>query len=580
MRHKPIILDTKKVASRPTIAATASVEASAKSAVTEAFPMDYDGVPYETITKHLELLLGGKPVMGGRNNHIYAMACQLRYICDHNAEWVAAVMPSYGEEPAKVKQTCASACSRPQAREMSATIRKALDMAREEHQAKDGRKEGKEVGNYFLKEPPLPQKLPKFVEDAISPFPQYQRAAMAIACFTPLMSYFSATRCRYIDNSWMEPSSMCVLAGEAGKGKGGHKLMCKAMCQQMRESDAKSIEKEDEWREKTRGLGANDQKPPRPKDICVQQLAGDVTKAALTQRQADCYRAGGKFIYSYFSEASMLKGVSNELATLIKLAYDCDEKGAERATAQAESGSFPLRWNFSVSCNKTVLNQTFNFAETLYDGTLQRITFAILPKREVDPTTKGRELVPTYDASIESDYANKLRKYTEAVSKEKGDYESPAELVECSYKRCDEKWDMFQDSEDDFIEDYGNRTIAKAHKIGFTLWVLNGHEWSQEIEDFTKWAFYYMMWASATLLHKAYIDGVEASRLDVSPVKAAKNMLDMLKDTFTYDDLVAVRRTLGKSIERINVHNQLRTWRCRGRIMEAADGTYVKAPRK
>ena len=41
------------------------------------------------------------------------------------------------------------------------------------------------------------------------------------------------------------------------------------------------------------------------------------------------------------------------------------------------------------------------------------------------------------------------------------------------------------------------------------------------------------------------------------------NMLTLLKDEFTMEDLILVRRKLGKSIDTTSVKNQLNTWRVR-----------------
>ena len=442
----------------------------------------FQGIPYPLIVSHLETLLGGKPEHGARNNHIFAMACNLRYICNHDAEWVMSICPTYGEARDKASATIRSACNRAQSITMSDTMKRALAMASAEYQLSH-RSQSDENGDYRIAQPKMPDVLPRFVEEAIAPFPDYQRPALALACFTPLMAYFSGTRFRYIDNTWMEPSSMFVLAGGAGKGKGGHKILVEAITRLMKEQDEENKLRDEEWKKADKETADNRKHKARPEDICYQKLCGDVTTSALTQRQGDCYRAGGKFIYSYFSEASMLKGVASDLAMLVKIAYDCDERGAARSSSKGESGEYPLRWNFSVSCNKTVLHKTFNFSETLHDGTLQRLTFAVLPERKPEAGARGRDLVPRYKDHDE-EYDRRMRRYAEKVQKVKGDFESPEELTELSFCRCDDKYDIYQNADDQFFEDYGNRTIAIAHKIGFTLWVLNDMEWSGVIDEF------------------------------------------------------------------------------------------------
>ena len=539
-----------------------------------AYPASYNNVPYSLIVNHLENLLGGKPEHGARNNHIFAMACNLRYICNHDADWVISICPTYGEAREKASSTIRSACNRAQSITMSDTMRRALALASAEYQLSH-RSQSDENGDYRIAQPQMPDVLPKFVKEAIAPFPDYQRPALALACFTPLMAYFSGTRFRYIDNNWMEPSSMFVLAGGAGKGKGGHKILVEAITRLMKEQDEENKLRDEEWKKADKETADNRKHKSRPDDICYQKLCGDVTTSALTQRQGDCHRAGGKFIYSYFSEASMLKGVANDLAMLVKIAYDCDERGAARSSSKGESGEYPLRWNFSVSCNKTVLHKTFNFSETLHDGTLQRLTFALLPERKPEAGARGRDLVPRYKDHDE-EYDRQMRLYAEKVQKVKGDFESPEELTELSFCRCDDKYDIYQNADDQFFEDFGNRTIAIAHKIGFTLWVLNDMEWSPVIEEFVTWAFWYMMWAKCVLLRESYYATLEGKSFDTSGNPGPRNMLTQLKNRFALADLIQLRRQEQKSTDEEDVRHQIAVWLNRGHITEVEMNVYEK----
>lgn len=50
-----------------------------------------------SIVRELERQMGGAPEPGMRSNFIFCMACHLRHVCDDNAEWIAAIMPTYGQ---------------------------------------------------------------------------------------------------------------------------------------------------------------------------------------------------------------------------------------------------------------------------------------------------------------------------------------------------------------------------------------------------------------------------------------------------------------------------------------------------
>lgn len=56
---------------------------------------------YPELVSVLEDQLGGIPTHGSRNNFIFTMACHLRYVCNDDPEWIAQVLPTYGENREK-----------------------------------------------------------------------------------------------------------------------------------------------------------------------------------------------------------------------------------------------------------------------------------------------------------------------------------------------------------------------------------------------------------------------------------------------------------------------------------------------
>ena len=94
------------------------------------FETEYNGVSYSDIVSRLEEQLGGRPERGARNAFIFTMACNLRYICNDDAQWVASILPTYGEEPQKHRMTIQSAINRPMSREMPETLKRALGVAK------------------------------------------------------------------------------------------------------------------------------------------------------------------------------------------------------------------------------------------------------------------------------------------------------------------------------------------------------------------------------------------------------------------------------------------------------------------
>ena len=105
------------------------VERNVAEGVT-SYPTDYNGIEYGVVVERLEEQLGGRPERGARNSFIFTMACNLRYICNDDAAWIASILPTYGEDAQKHRQTIQSAINRPMSREMPETLKRALGVAK------------------------------------------------------------------------------------------------------------------------------------------------------------------------------------------------------------------------------------------------------------------------------------------------------------------------------------------------------------------------------------------------------------------------------------------------------------------
>ena len=114
----------------PCAGSFASAQDDTKGA--EQYPTSYEGMEYTEIVQRLEEQLGGRPEHGARNSFIFSMACNLRYICNDDAAWIASILPTYGEDPQKHRTTVQSAVNRPMSRTMPETLARALRVAQGE----------------------------------------------------------------------------------------------------------------------------------------------------------------------------------------------------------------------------------------------------------------------------------------------------------------------------------------------------------------------------------------------------------------------------------------------------------------
>ncbi|MBQ5912413.1 MAG: hypothetical protein IIW93_04885, partial [Bacteroidaceae bacterium] len=162
------------------------------------YPSTYQTIPYPLILEVLEEQMGGTPEHGSRNNFIFSMACHLRYICDDDPEWIAKVLPTYGESRDKWMATIRSACNRNQTKRMPRIMERTLEVCKSRLGMQE---EQEEVAEQDADTPPpMPKNLPPLIKLLISRTPDIYKAAVAHAVFPALATHLWQTRFRYIDN--------------------------------------------------------------------------------------------------------------------------------------------------------------------------------------------------------------------------------------------------------------------------------------------------------------------------------------------------------------------------------------------
>ena len=111
--------------------------------------------------------------------------------------------------------------------------------------------------------------------------------------------------------------------------------------------------------------------------------------------------------------------------------------------------------------------------------------------------------------------------------------------------------------------------------MAICIYVANGMKWEANIKPFCRWSLHYDLWL------KLHYFGDFIRRADEeTPVSkhGPRNMLELLPEEFTANDLSNVRFTQGK--DREGAANQLYQWVHRGLILHLTDDRYKKVPKK
>jgi len=515
----------------------------------------FKGIPYEAIVQALAEQLGGVPEHGARNNFIFSMACHLRYVCNDDAEWIARILPTYGEEREKWMSTIRSAVNRPQSRTMPQLVKRALDVAK---MSEEGRTKSEESNT----PPTLPKRLPPLIELLTRHVPAHARAAVAHAVFPALGAHLGGVKFRYVDNVEHEATFMCVLLAKMSSGKSAVNKPIEYILADIVERDMLNRQREQEWKNSLNTKGANKEKPKRPDDLCIQVLVSDMTNAAFVQRLAD---AQEKFLYTQMDELELLDQLKtssrgNQVSQLIRLAFDQGLYGQERVGSQSVTARVRVKWNWNAS--STIQKGKWYFRGALTDGTLSRLNFCTM-----EPTKAGE--IPVYGTYDET-FADELRPYIERLNAATGRVEC-AEAEALARRLLEENAERSLLTDDEAYEMLSFRANVIAYLKAMTLYIAQG-EWTPEIAEFVRWSEEYDLWCKMHFFGEQLRTEMNRENLIVSP--GPRNMLELLPTRFTREDVVAIRRAQGKSE---NPTLMLSNWKKRGYIeLDETTDEYIK----
>ena len=528
---------------------------------TATFEDNFDGILYPQIIKAMEERLGGVPAQGARNNFIFAMACNLRYVCNDDPNWIAQILPRYGEEEQKFKSTIRSACNRPQTKAVPEIVARVLEQARKQQQTD----EIVQANGVRAPQPPaMPQKLTKFMRLITKNVPQHLQPAVAMGIFPALGAHCRNVKFRYNDNALVEPSFMNVLVAEMSSGKSCVNEPINAIMADIKERDATNRKLMQEYKELYDTCPANEQKPERPKGLPIQWVKADMTPAAFVQLMAD---AGGRFLYTRMDELGLLNqlkanGRGNNVTEILRLAYDCGEYGQERVGTKSVSECVEVRWNWNASTTPGKCRRFF--AQSMLDGTLSRITFATIYTDDDQMPVYG-----LYNEKFQREVQSNVALLNDATG-----FIACRKANQLAADMIEENRQYSALADDDTYRELSYRATLSAFKRGMVLYLLNGRKWTREIEDFVRWSFNYDMWCKMWIFGEKMRAEMDLDKAQVVPGR--RNLMELLPDTFTLEDLNIVRRAQGMKGDGSEL---LRKWTYRGYCTyNPITGEYTKSP--
>ena len=536
------------------------------------FPMEYDGIPYSSITSKLVELLGGEPQHGSRNSFIFTLSCYLRYLCDDNRDWIKAILPTFGEEQKRAFTTVDSACQRKQSHRMPMIVRKAISLCQEERaRGRASDYDADEFGDilnpdsYFYRIHEMPQKLPRLIRLLVSKTPAIYQPAVSQAVFPALASHLCDTRFRYVDNVEHEATLMNILCAPTGSGKESITQPINRIMADIRARDAQQRERERAWKDECNRKGSNKDRRERPEGLVIQEVNIDMTNPAFVLRMKEAER---HFLYAKVNELNLfdaLKGKTNQHFRIMELAFDLGNYGQDRVGVQSVTETVKVRFNWNACCTPKKCRDYFRRVVT--DGPVSRISFATIERR---PCGSEIPVYGTYDAAFDEE----LKPFIDNLLKARGLVDCP-QALRLARKLMEENAEFARLSQNYVFENLSFRANVIAYLKACVLYVANGMKWEKPIEDFVRWSERYDLWCKLKLFGQMIYDADgEQDKVSRTAPNGPKNLLSLLPDEFTIDDYVKVRRAQGFDNDNAKrIRDAIHQWVHRGYVakVEGAD---------
>ena len=513
----------------------------------------FDEETLERIVSELEQCVGGGVARkGDRNNQVYDLARLMRQIVGANIPLLQRIIPRYNLTTLEHLQAITSATKARQLANIPETLLRAIERATSQ-----------DSPSVSATPPAMPEVLPRAIEVLIRPVPEKARAAAALSSFAAWRALMSGVSFHYIDNLNYESAFFSICCAHQTEGKTATRMPSECILADVIEADRVNREKEDRWREEVTVLGANQDRPVAPQ-LPIRIVEADMTNPAFVKRAVN---AQGYSLYTYAEELEKLHRLSG-LSEIIRTAYDGGRYGQERVSASSVCQQVDhLRWTFNVSTTPQTARKKFK--NELLNGTLTRLSFSTIPS---DLDDFG-DVMPVY-GDFGVGYREQLKPFIERMSNASG-------IITCqeaeawAERERQRQIDALRRKDQRYMVPFMKRSLQMGFWRAMMLYIMNGQEWSKEIEDFAAWSIDYDLWCKlfyfGDLIEQSSGETPDNSRYTTS-------LVTLLPNEFTRDQARNMRRDIGRSTNLKDVRNMLNQWVYRGIVRyDEARNIYVKA---
>ena len=413
--------------------------------------------------------------------------------------------------------------------------------------------------------------LPPLVSLFTSLVPEHTREAAASMIFAPLGSYLSNT-VTIDDVSGQERNIQftSIVVGNSSSGKGFAGTLSDLITERHRQHDISSWAQLTAWQEQKRTTPKGEAAPPKP-DVPLYLLASNMTEPALLERLKALEPHHGR-AYINVPEIDDLRKMQTVATSrigagqeIILSAFDTARYGALRVSAEAVSTITVMSLNI-VATSTYPGTQDF-FRGGIERGSVGRCDISIVPDC-YDVPHYGR---PTPELYAQLDiYIDRLQQATGHIQCD--DIDRVIEEIRLAYNDPQSPLSHYQNAE---YYKLCHRQLLITKQKATLLYICNDYQWDPTWEPWLHHAFYYGMECKISVFKSEIESWIKRQYASLTATvitrSGPKSELDNLPQTFTLDDIVAMKRSASPTDtdEQLTTKAKtlIRTWKLRQRII-------------
>lgn len=519
-------------------------------------PENFHGVPYGMIIEELTELLGGKPGVGERNQFYYAMAINLRYICDFNAGVCVRMLPDYGLSLSERNSTAQSAMRTSRRNKLPDLLNRALLLARRRMELRS--KAEDVVTSKTLKMPVLPRVL----ELICKRLPEAYRPAMVVAALPILGALATRIRFRYIDKQVHSFSFMSCIVAPAATGKSFIRRPLSYLLTPINECDEVERVKEREYKE-AKLKAKNSKEQPTDPCACPRNNGINISIAKLLQLLT---YSGGKHLVGIGEEIDTLTkseraGSWSQKSDIYRLAFDNAMYGQNYMSDNSFSAHVAVYYNLLLTGTPGGM---YRFFKDVEDGLVTRVAFAQLPDMF------GTKL-PVFEPNSASEVAE-IISISRMLDASEGELQCP-QLCQRMEKWLEEKRELAIREDSRSIDTLRRRSAVMGFRAGMLAYLLNGRKYDRQVGEFAIWCAEYIFRNQYELFGQKIEEKANLHLVEKEKRGQVVSLLRELPDVFTRTELISLRLRRGQSTQ---IYTVVSRWRSAGYIENVDQNTFKK----